>query len=88
MCPSPYRIPEDRTIDSQEPAAPSADLELLPVFVILWLCSLLRVGFGLETGEVFGTELTLAALLIVALPIMMKSAIGSLLRKTRDPRDA
>lgn len=88
MCPSPYRTAEDRPIETSDSAAPSADVELLPVFVILWLCSLLRVGFGLETGEVFGTELTLAALLIVALPIMMKSAIGSLLRKTRAPRDA
>jgi len=88
MCPSPYRIAEDRPIETSDSAAPSADVELLPVFVILWLCSLLRVGFGLETGEVFGTEPTLAALLIVALPIMMKGAIGSLLRKTRAPRDA
>lgn len=83
MCPSPYRIAEDRPVESPDPAAPSPDVELLPVFVILWLCSLLRVGFGLETGEVFGTEVTLAAILIVVLPLMMKATIGSLLRKTR-----
>lgn len=87
MCPSPYRIAEDPPVDS-EPAAPSPDAELLPVFVILWLCSLLRVGFGLETGEVFGAELTLAAMLTLALPLCMKDTVGSLLRNRRAPSAA
>lgn len=80
MCHSPYRIAADRP-DSPDPAAPSPDVELLPVFVVLWLGSLLRVGFGLETGEVFGSELTLAAMLALALPLALKDALGSLLRR-------
>lgn len=85
MCPSPYRTAEDRPRDPPDPVA-CPDTELLPVFVIVWLCSLVRVGFGLETGEIFGTELTLAALLILALPLFVRDALASLVpRRRRSP---
>ncbi len=81
MTPSPYRTAADLPADPAPLATPTDDAELLPVFLIVWLSSLVRVGFGLAHGEVFGTELTLAAMAVIALPFLLKDALWAALRR-------
>ncbi len=85
MSPSPYRLAADRPVDPPSRATCSSDVELGPVFLVVWLASLVRVGCGLSHGEIFGSELTLAALALVALPLLMKDALCAILRTRGEP---
>ncbi len=48
---------------------PVGDSDLRPIAIVLWVASLVRVGFALANGQVFGVEATLALICVVLLPV-------------------
>ena len=48
---------------------PAGDSDLRPIAIVLWVASLIRVGFALASREVFGGEATLALMCVVLLPL-------------------
>ena len=80
MSTTPYRTVQDAP-QASEPV--SADRELIPVFALLWMVSLLRTVLGFATAEVFGTEATIAALLTFILPILSFEVVRSALARRR-----
>ena len=48
---------------------PAGDSDLRPIAAVLWVASLIRVGFALMNGQVFGVEATLALICVVLLPL-------------------
>lgn len=59
------------------------DVDLLPVLGLLWIASLVRVSVALVHGETFGTEGSLAFLVVLGLPVLVKEAIVWLVRFAR-----
>ncbi len=47
---------------------PAGDSDLRPIAIVLWVASLIRVGFAVANGQVFGVEATLALICVVLLP--------------------
>jgi hypothetical protein len=47
--------------------------ELLPVFVLLWVASIVRVAYALSRHETFGVIATMALVSIVALPMLLRT---------------
>ena len=80
MSTTPYRSFQHAT-HASEPVC--ADCELIPVFAIFWMVSLLRTALGLATGEVFGAEATIAAMITFILPIISFETIRSALARRR-----
>ncbi len=71
---SPYRTAaEQARRDAPDEAA--SDTELLPVFVLVWIASLLRVVAAVVWRETLGVEATLAALFVVALPVLAREGL-------------
>ena len=58
------------------------DRDLLPLFVLAWIASAVRVAGALLRTETFGTEPTLALLFIVGMPLLFKDVWG---RRGRSP---
>jgi hypothetical protein len=50
------------------------DRDLLPLFVVAWIASIVRVVGALVTAETFGTEPTLALFFVLGLPWLFKDA--------------
>ena len=70
---SPYRIAP--TPEARRVALPDGDI--LPVYAVLWLGSIARVAAGLARDESFGTEVTLATLVVVLLPWLAGKAAAA-----------
>jgi hypothetical protein len=71
---SPYRMPA--SISSEADAAePEPPTELLPFFTMLWVASLARVLVALLHQETFAAEPTLAFLLVLVLPWLVKDEL-------------
>lgn len=51
-----------------------ADTDLVAVFVLLWVASIVRVGAAFVRHELFGTEASLAALAVVLVPLVLVSS--------------
>jgi hypothetical protein len=78
---SPYRTDEAIDRSDEEAECPSGDL--LPVIVVVWLGSVVRVAGALLRAERFGSEATLAFLAIVLLPFLCADAAAWWLRRRR-----
>lgn len=77
---SPYRkTPDSAAEDDRETGAPNRDL--LGVFSFLWLVSVLRVAYGVARHQTFDAELTVAFLIAILLPVLMKEALRDLARR-------
>jgi hypothetical protein len=63
MSHSPYRDAAERVQETAREAMPN--VEVLPFLVVLWLASVIRVLGALVRDESFGTEPTLAVLVVV-----------------------
>ena len=50
------------------------DADLIPAFALVWVASLVRVVGGFARNEVFGTEATLALLMVIVLPLLLTKA--------------
>jgi hypothetical protein len=48
------------------------DRDLLPLFALAWIASIVRVAGALVRAETFGTEPTLALLFVLGLPWLLK----------------
>jgi hypothetical protein len=82
---SPYRTPAPRP-DGREPCPDTAsadDTDLLPVFAIVWIASLVRVAQAFLRPEGLGSELALACIAAVALPLAARQGIKDLLKNRR-----
>jgi hypothetical protein len=77
---SPYRVPAPPPPEPP-PRASHPDRELLPVFGLIWLVSVLHVGNVLQRGSAFGVEDTLAALSVFLLPALVKGPIRQLVHR-------
>ena len=60
----PEREDDDKKLDS----------DLLPLFVLAWIASMVRVAGAVVSAETFGTEPTLALLFVLGLPWLFKDA--------------
>ena len=80
---SPYREPAvpDSTATAADEDDRCPDAELIPVFSVLWLASILRVALGIAEHERFGSEGTLAFAAIFVLPFLSKDAIVWAIRR-------
>jgi hypothetical protein len=81
---SPYRtLPEEPA----EPLPPPArtDADIVGLYAVIWVITLVKVALSAAEGETFGAGLTLLCLLLVALPALAKEGIADLLRR-RPPR--
>jgi hypothetical protein len=85
MATSPYRTPAPRTEDHEGRADSPIldDGELVPVFAIVWIGTILRVIQGLSRGETFGSELTLACFATIVLPLAAKDGVRAILERDR-----
>jgi hypothetical protein len=52
----------------EPPSSVHGDSDLVPIAIILWVGSVLRVVAGAVEGEVMGTEASLALLCVVLIP--------------------
>jgi len=66
----PYRSQPDAHVASRRSFF---DRDLAVVYGVVWLGSLVRVALGFADHQPFGTELTLATLAIVLLPLLARS---------------
>ena len=80
MRPSPLRTPSvlreaiirPQSVHRQRP---KIDRDILPVFVALWVASAIRLAIALMHHETFGTELTLAFITVVLVPVLLFSSV-------------
>lgn len=72
---SPYR----RSLEAELPKEPwpSPDADLVAIFGLLWIMSVLRVGLAIAHHESSDTEPALAAIAIVLLPYLLRDTLGS-----------
>src|SRR5262245_32997527 len=73
---SPYRIAAPPPADEEQSPAPCPDLDLIPVFGVLWAVSVFRVFAALMVGDTFGSEPTLALVMVFVLPLLSARAIA------------
>jgi hypothetical protein len=79
--PSAYRHPEvPAAPPSREDVAPTEDHDLIPVFTLLWLVSILEVRGAIDRGRFGGID-TLAALAVIVLPLMIRTPLVAVLRR-------
>jgi hypothetical protein len=84
MCPSPYRVPAEPTdVEDVDDNGYHTDGELIFVFVILWIGSFARVAINIARHETFGTEGTLAFLIVLLVPMLLKEPLLWLLVRRR-----
>ena len=80
---SPYRIPAEpdraRATGDEEERCPDGDL--LPVFLVLWLGSIVRVVIALMRHEHFGTETSLAVLAVAYVPFLTRDGLRWAMRR-------
>lgn len=74
MSSSPYRVAPESP-EEHEAAEPNPNRDLVPIFAMLWLASVVRVAVGLMRLETFGQEPTLAFLVVLLLPALMKGSL-------------
>lgn len=75
----PHRkTPDPAAEDNQETGASNRDL--LGVFSFLWFASLLQVAYGVMQHQTFDAELTVAFMIAILLPVLMKDALHDLAR--------
>lgn len=55
--------------------------ELLPIFTVLWVASVVIVALGVARHETFAAEGTLAIFIDLTVPFLMRDAITSWLRR-------
>jgi hypothetical protein len=69
----------------KQPPSPEVpdDSDLLPIAVILWLASVVRVGYALWVREILGVESTLALACIVLIPWLLWSSLPVSRRRNR-----
>jgi len=56
----------------------SEEVQLLPFYGFVWIASLARVFTAVARHEVFATEVTLAAVVVIVLPILARSELCEL----------
>lgn len=69
----PYRS-SSRGQDGGPQESPSGNEDLLPALLIFWAVTLVRVIAGIVRHEVFGTELTIAFLVAIFVPWLLRGA--------------
>jgi hypothetical protein len=72
VMPTPDRRPSIHVVRPYE-SDEGSDTDLIPVFAVVWVASVVRVIGGLAVDEVFGTEPTLALLMMIVLPLLLKT---------------
>lgn len=68
---------------ARENAESYPDDDLVPIFAILWFASVARVVAATIRHETFGTDLTLALLAVLFLPVLLFEPLRWLLRLRR-----
>ena len=64
------------------------DRDLVPLFVLAWIASMVRVVGAFVRAETFGTEPTLALLFVLVLPCLLGKPGGRKKRLSRSRRVA
>jgi hypothetical protein len=59
------------------------DLELAPLAAVLWLASLVRVTLGIAHGETFTLEPTLASMVVLLAPLLVRDGLVWCWRRLR-----
>jgi hypothetical protein len=78
MTPPAYRLPAERPHPNEPPLEPIADRELLPVFALLWVASVVRVALAARCDETFGAEATLALFATATIPLLLRGNLANL----------
>ncbi len=79
---SPYRTPPEDPMEAH-PSVEMSDADLVGLYAVIWVITLVKVTLSAAGGETFGPGLTLLCLLLVALPVLAKGGIADLLRRRR-----
>jgi hypothetical protein len=79
--PSPYRQPPEAPSAEDRGALPG-DHDLVPVFALLWIVSVVHVSRVVAHAERFGTIDVLAAITIVMLPALVREPRRDGVRKS------
>ena len=66
---SPYRAPATPS-EKAKTSRSSEEAQLLPFYAFVWVASLARLITATVRSEAFGTELTLALVIVILLPIL------------------
>lgn len=88
MSSSPYRVAPER-LEENGSAEPNPNQDLLPVFAVVWIASVVRVVGGVMGHETFEIEPTLAFLSVLLVPVLLKDTRafwGSRAKAELDPR--
>jgi hypothetical protein len=77
---SAYRVPPEQPTEAKiDEDVPDGDI--LVVFAVLWVASLVRVAGGLIGQETFGVEPPVALLIVVLLPVLTRDALRRLVAR-------
>lgn len=60
-----------------------SDADLVGLYAVIWVITLVKVVLSAASGETFGAGLTLLCVLLVVLPVLAKGAIADLVRRRR-----
>ena len=52
-----------------------ADAELVPVFLLVWVAGFARVSYGLSQHETIGSEMTIAMIVLLAIPYLLRDTL-------------
>ncbi len=78
---NPYRLAAEPPPADPAPKPAPCDVDLAPILLILWTCSVVRVALALTHHETFGAELTLAAMAVLGLPFLGRELLADLLAR-------
>jgi hypothetical protein len=82
MSSSPHRTPAERPVEeASSGSVDDGDIPLLPIFAVIWMSCLARVVVGVVRHETFGTEPTLAFLVVLFLPWLVRGALRRLVSR-------
>lgn len=78
----PYRTPPDKPVDS-DPSEERADADIVGLYAVVWVTTLVKVTLWAASGETFGAGLTLLCILLLVLPLLAKDGVADLIRWRR-----
>jgi hypothetical protein len=83
MALSPYRIAAERSPEPPDRAEGGEEIGFLPFAAFVWLSSVARVAMAFARGDTFGTEATLACLVAILLPWLVRDGVVGRRRRRR-----
>jgi hypothetical protein len=77
----PYRTAGGQRRSIEAERQPHPDRELVPVFALVWLASVVHVGFAIWSGATIGAFDVIAAGLIVTLPLSVAAPLREIVSR-------